>query len=126
MHFLTSRGSPSQDSLTSGRMDWNVSRSDRAFLRLQYDGGYSTGDTDPINPLFDGYHSQISWQGQVIETHSLGSSAASQFLLSGSYIDSFSGAKDLSKTISLFPVKLDFLEAGPFNSLGNGSTFRNY
>ena len=126
MHFLTSRGSPSQDVLTSGRMDWNVSRSDRAFLRLQYDDGYSAGNTDPINPLFDGYHSQTSWQGEVVETHSFGSSAASQFLLSGSDIDSFWGAKDLAKTLSLFPVKLDFFEAGPFNSLGNGSSFHNY
>ena len=126
MHFLTSRGRPSQDALISGRVDWNGSRSDRAFLRLQYDNGYSAGYTDPVNPLFDGYHSQTSWQGQVIETHAFGSSAASQFLLSGSYIDSFWGAKDLSKTLGLFPVNLNFFEAGPFNSLGNGSSFQNY
>jgi hypothetical protein len=126
MHFLTSRGRPSQDALMSGRVDWNVSRSDRAFLRLQYDDGYRAGDTDPVNSLFDGYYSQSSWQGQVIETHAFGSSAASQFLLSASYIDSFRGAKDLSKTLNLFPVNLDFFEAAPFNSLGNASSFRNY
>jgi Carboxypeptidase regulatory-like domain len=126
MHFLTSRGRPSQDALTSGRVDWRLRRSDHAFLRLQYDDGYSAGDTDPVNPLFDGYLSQTSWQGQVIETHAFGSSAASQFLLSGSYIDSFRGAKDLSKTLALFPVNLYFFEAGPFSSLGNSSSFRNY
>jgi hypothetical protein len=33
-HFTTSRGRPSHDALTSGRVDWNVSKNDRASLRL--------------------------------------------------------------------------------------------
>jgi hypothetical protein len=47
LHFFTSRGRPSQDTLTSGRLDWNASNTDRAFLLLQYDNGYNAIVTDP-------------------------------------------------------------------------------
>src|SRR5579864_7517610 len=66
VHFATAVGRPSQDALTSGRVDWNVSRRDRAFLRLQYDGGRNAIYSDPINSAFDGDLNQSGWQGQVI------------------------------------------------------------
>jgi hypothetical protein len=52
-HFLVSRGRPSGDTLTSARVDWNMGKNDRAFLRLQYDQGRGAFLTDPINPAFD-------------------------------------------------------------------------
>jgi hypothetical protein len=84
VHFNEIRGRPSQDMLTSGRLDWNVSKSDRAFLRLQYDGGRSAIFLDAIDPVFDADASLPWWQGQILETHTFGSSSASQFLLAGS------------------------------------------
>src|SRR5262249_18064982 len=48
VHFNEIRGRPSQDMLTSGRLDWNVSKGDRVFLRLQYDGGRSAIFLDAI------------------------------------------------------------------------------
>src|SRR5207249_2984189 len=52
-HFIKSRGRPSQDTLTSGRVDWNISTSDRIFLRAQYDRGRASWVTDPISSSFD-------------------------------------------------------------------------
>src|SRR5438477_580110 len=52
-HFLSTRGRPSQDTLVSGRIDWNVRSNDRAFLRLQYDRGHSAVFNHPISSLFD-------------------------------------------------------------------------
>jgi hypothetical protein len=85
-YFLPTRDRPSQNTLTSGRVDWNVSRSDRGFFRLQYDAGRSAIATDPIGPIFDADYTQPSWQGQVVETHTFGASAASQFLAAVSYL----------------------------------------
>src|ERR1700757_3860530 len=45
--FVKNRGRPSKDTLTSGRIDWNVSRSDRVFLRLERDSGVSAAYNDP-------------------------------------------------------------------------------
>src|SRR6202040_1504551 len=65
LHFATTRGRPSQDSLTVGRVDWNASKRDRTFLRVQYDAGHSAIYTDPISSLFDEDLNDRWWQGQV-------------------------------------------------------------
>jgi len=116
--FLSTRGRPSQDALTSGRVDWNANNSDRAFFRLQYDHGRSAYWTDPISPLFD-VDLNLPWlQGQVIETHTFGSSAASQFLLAASYIAPIYGLENPSETLAAFPTLLGFWVPGTFTTLG--------
>jgi hypothetical protein len=118
MHFLSSRGRPSQDALTSGRVDWDASNTDRAFLRLQYDHGRSAYWTDPISPLFD-VDLNLPWlQGQVIETHTFGSSAASQFLLAGFYLGPIYSPKNPSETLAGFPTVLGFYVQNTFTNLG--------
>jgi carboxypeptidase family protein len=118
VHFFTTRGRPSQDALTSGRVDWNASSTDRAFLRLQYDHGRSASLTDPISPLFDVDSNLPWWQGQVIETHTFSSSAASQFLLASSYIAPIYDVKNPSQTLAAFPTFLGFYVPGTFTNLG--------
>jgi hypothetical protein len=118
MYFITTRGRPSQDALTAGRVDWRARNSDRAFFRLQYDHGRSAYFTDPISPLFD-VDLNLPWlQGQVIETHTLGSSAASQFLLAGSYIAPIYDVTNRSQTLAAFPTFLGFYVPGTFTNLG--------
>ena len=117
-HFVSTRGRPSQDSLTSGRVDWNVGRSDRAFLRLQYDRARAASGTDPISPAFDVDSSQPWWQGQLVETHTFGSSGASQFLLAGSYFAGIIQAKNPAQALSTFPTNLNWFVPGTFTSLG--------
>ncbi len=60
-YFFTSRGRPSQDALTSGRVDWNLRTSDRAFFRLQYDGGRGAIGSDPISSVFDRSKRALLW-----------------------------------------------------------------
>jgi hypothetical protein len=79
-YFFTTRSQPTSDTLTSGRVDWNASSNDRAFLRVQYDSGHNAVVVDPINPVFDAFGHTSWWQGQLMETHTFGSSAASQLL----------------------------------------------
>ena len=122
-HFVVTRGRPSQDTLTSGRVDWNIGKNDRAFLRLQYDQGRSAVITDPISAVFDADLHQPWWQGQLIETHTFNSSGASQFLLAGSYFAPIFRVKDPAQALSAFPTVLNFFVPGTFNNLGGGDNF---
>jgi len=117
-YFVVDRGRPRYDALVSGRLDWNMSKNDRAFFRLQYDWGRSAWYTDAINPVFDMDINQPWWQGQVVETHTFGTSAASQFLLAGSYVAGIAKVKDPAKTLSTFPTTLNFYIPGTFTTLG--------
>ncbi len=119
-HFFTTRGRASHDALTSGRLDWNISAKDRAFLRLRYEGGRSAISTDPISSAFDADGIVPWWQGQVSETHTFGSTGASQFLFAGSYVAPIYKFINPSKALSTFPTVLSFNVPGTFTNLGRG------
>jgi hypothetical protein len=69
-HFVTTRGRPSQDALTSGRLDWNPTNSDRIFF-YAYKGeqGWGAFYSDPISAAFNSDYAVSLWQGQFVETH---------------------------------------------------------
>ncbi|MBZ5689953.1 MAG: carboxypeptidase regulatory-like domain-containing protein [Acidobacteriia bacterium] len=116
--FIKNRGRPSQDTLTSGRVDWNASRSDRVFLRLEHDSGVSAGYNDPVNSMFDQDWSGGWWKGEVVETRSFGPSVATQFLMGASFYSGMGGVKNLAKSLATFPTGLFFDGALPFANLG--------
>ncbi len=126
-HFLTQRGDTTADTLISGRVDWTPREEDRAFLRLQDDFGHGTFYLDPVNPEFDGIGNLSLWQGEVLETHSFGSSAASQFLLAGLYYTNVNAVRSPSSVLSTFPTTLNFSTANTFSSIGafNGLALPN-
>ena len=119
-YFSSNRSRPSQDALASARLDWNASKNDRAFLRLQYDRGRSAIYSDPISTAFDSDFNQPWWQAQLIETHMFGSSAASQFLVAGSYFAPIFELTNPSQALSTFPTVLNFSVPGTFTTLGGG------
>jgi hypothetical protein len=107
-HFLTTRSRSSQETLTSGRVDWNASKSDRAFLHLQFNSARSSRYNDPINSVFDTDASGPWWQGEISETHTFSSSTASQFLLAGSYRDFIQQPRSPAQALAAFPTTLTF------------------
>jgi hypothetical protein len=120
-HFVTTRGLPSADILTSGRVDWNASTNDRAFLQIQYDRGHVPIAVDPISPLFDAVGNQPWWQGELIETHTFGSSAASQFLLGANYFAPIFRLAHASQALTAFPATLNFAP-GTFTTLAGANS----
>jgi hypothetical protein len=126
-HFLSRGGNPSQDALIVGRVDWNTSGNARIFSRLQHASGHTTFFHDPISPAFDDRSRQQWWQAQVLATHALGTSGASQFLFAWSYVDATFGVEDVSESMAEFPTTLNFFSASEqFYSLGNGNHSRRY
>src|SRR5215472_14783672 len=120
-YFVMETGRPSDEVLMEGRFDSNISKKDRAFLRLQYDHSNLALNTDPINPVFDASIREPWWQGQVIETHTFGSSAASQLLLAGSYFALIGQVDHPAQALAAFPTTIAFGNFGGFTPLGGTS-----
>jgi hypothetical protein len=125
-YFLFDRSRPSSDTLMSGRVDWNVGKNDRAFLRVQHDCSLGAFAVDPISSLFDGDFAVSRWQGQLIETHAIGASASSQFLLAGSYYVPVFKSKNPSQALAAFPSVLNFSVPGTFTTLGGTNGLGSY
>jgi Carboxypeptidase regulatory-like domain/TonB dependent receptor-like, beta-barrel len=118
VHFITTRGRPSQDALTSGRLDWIATNSDRIFLRVQGEKGLGAFYTDSISPGFDSDYNVSLWQGQFVETHFFGSAAANQLLVAGSEHSFFWQTSHPAQALAALPTALNFNVPGTFNSLG--------
>jgi hypothetical protein len=115
-NITNTRSRPSQDTLTSGRVDWNIGQSDRIFFRVQEEGGVANG-IDPLNSVFDQELDNWRWQGQLVETRTFSPATASQFVLGVS--DHYWGyvLSHQAQALAAFPTNLNFVQGG-FTSLG--------
>jgi carboxypeptidase family protein/TonB-dependent receptor-like protein len=116
--FTSQRERITNDTLVSGRIDWNPRNQDRVFLRVQNDFGHNSFYDDSINPVFDAVHGQSWWQGELIETHAFDTSAANQFTLASMYFTDISELKNGSAALAALPTSLNFSVASSFTSIG--------
>ncbi len=123
-HFLANVGTPRQDTLTAGRMDWNPTQSDRIYWRFQNNSGH-TKLLSPINTVFDVGNQQRSWEIQAVETHTLSGSAANQFLFAYRHINYSSGVSDLAKAVATLPTHIFFAPPEQLAEPGNSYQARN-
>ena len=72
------------EKLITGRIDANLSANDKMFGHFKYDHGLQPSYTDPINSAFDAQSDQPDYEGQFAETHTFGTRAVNQLLLTGS------------------------------------------
>ncbi len=119
VNFVKIETQPIYESLISGRIDLNATSKDRVFLLVQYDHGINRF-VDPISPLFNIETDQPWWQGQLVQTHTFGVSAANQFVLSGWWRSAIFKPKNLAQTQAAFPTRLGWCDGGScsFSNLG--------
>jgi hypothetical protein len=117
-NFTKTRSRPNQDTLTSGRVDWNIGRNDRAFFRVQEEGGVAADNTSPISPVFDSELDNWRWQGQLMETHTFSPATASQFLVGVSDHYWAYPSSHPAQALAAFPTVLNFGVPGTFTNLG--------
>ena len=119
VNFIKIGSLPIYESLISGRVDWNAASKDRVFLLVQYDHGINRS-VDPISPLFNIDTDQPWWQGQLVDTHAFGASAANQFVLGAWWRSAIFKPKNLAHTQATFPTRLGWCDAGncSFSDLG--------
>jgi hypothetical protein len=122
-HFLTARESAAHDALTEGRVDWNVSASDRLFVQLQNDRGFYPFYLDALNPLFDAGGDYPTWQGQALETHTFGAHAANQLLLAFNYVYPNFFLIHGAQAVNAFPATLNGDGSGTFSGFAGATNF---
>ena len=125
LHYQTSLGRPTYESLVSARLDWNIRPEDQMFLLVANDQGHQSSYTDPISPLFNFNSHQTWWQAQLVETHLFGASAANQFLIGGWKQAGSSGPANFSDTLTALPTLLSWQDTNTFTNIGTsvGSLF---
>jgi hypothetical protein len=92
----------------AGRVDWNISNNDRAYMRVQYDQGVQPSFTDPVSSIFNASSNQPEYQGQLNETHTFSPTLTNQFLLAATWYSAIFGPPNLSATLAQFPTTLSF------------------
>jgi hypothetical protein len=112
VHFARNANAPSNDSIVSGRVDWNLRANDRVFLLVQYGDGKTPVHVDQISPLFNSYCNQSTWQGQLNETHTISPTAANQFLLAGTRTNRTCSVANSAQTIAAFPTEIGSFGSG--------------
>jgi Carboxypeptidase regulatory-like domain len=118
LQFRSNAPNFSYEYLLSTRFDYNWGAKDRIFIRVQSDRGDQATFTDPVNPVFDAHSFQPEYQGQLVETHTLGATAVNQFILSTAWYSAIFQSKNLPASLAAFPSDL-LMNDG---SLGNPAT----
>jgi len=92
--------------MITARVDENISENDRMFIHFKYDHGVQPSYTDPINSAFSAQSDQPDYEGQMAETHTFGSKASNQFLVTGSWYGALFVAKNPALEASTFPFQM--------------------
>ena len=88
------------------RVDYNITRKDKAFIRYEHDAGVQPTGTDPVAPIFNTISIQPQHDGQFNETHTFGAKATNNFILAGLWYGALFGPPNLPATVQAFPAQL--------------------
>lgn len=117
LYFRSSAGNLTHEWQFAGRVDWNISEKNRAYMRIQYDDGVQATYTDGINSIFNAVSTQPEWQGQLVDSYSVSPTLTNQFVLSGQWYTAIFSNANINSTLSTFPTTLSFGD-GTFTDLG--------
>jgi hypothetical protein len=117
LSFRSTAGNFTHEWLLTARVDQNIGDHDRAYVHFRSDHGVQATYTDPINSVFNAQSTQPQYEGQLNETHTFGSNATNQFILSGSWYSAIFKPADLAAATALMPYRLRF-SGGTFYDLG--------
>lgn len=117
MQFRSNQNNLNTEWLLATRIDWNIGARDHLSGRFRTDHGIQATGTDPINPVFNANSVQPEYEGQLTETHTFGSTAVNQFILSGMWYQAKFGPSSFADAVQTFPYQMQFND-GLFTTLG--------
>ena len=117
LQFRADQSNFTGEYIWSIRVDQNMSDKDRIFVQVQRDNGTQATYTDPINPIFNVFSPQPSFNVQIGETHTFGSTMVNELILTGQYYRSRFGPPDENAVLAVFPTVIGFSPA-LFSSMG--------
>jgi Carboxypeptidase regulatory-like domain len=105
------------DRLYVGKVDFNLTNSDKLFVRVENEHGLQATYTDGIDPAFNATSDQPQWQSQVGETHNFGADKVNDFKASLLWYSAFFRMEDPAAAAAALPVN----GGSATVSLGDGS-----
>jgi hypothetical protein len=106
LNFRSQAGNFTYEYLLAARFDYNYGSKDRVFLRVQSDRGNQATYTDPVNPIFNASSFQPEYQGQLVETHTLGATAVNQFILSTTWYSAIFNTTSRAASLAALPTNV--------------------
>src|SRR3984957_18230304 len=100
---------PTNESIYSWRIDYNIGAKDHLFGRFQMDKGFQGSATDPIDPLFNLVSNQPEYQGQISENHAFSPTVTNQFILAGQWYEASFNAPNRQAALAAFRTSLFFI-----------------
>jgi hypothetical protein len=114
-----SHSSDDSEQVQTARIDYNISPTDTAWLRLQADTGLQAVYTDPINPVFDAISPQPLYSFAAGHTHIFSQNLVNYFNPAFSWYESLFEPGNLQQTLAAFPIVLEGSGANaPFTTIG--------
>ena len=106
------------EKLFNARVDQAFSDSEKMFVHFKYDHGVQPTYNDPINSAFNAQSDQPDYEGQFSETHSFGTRAVNQVLVTGSYYSALFVNANPQKEMQTLPFEMRWFD-GLFTTLNN-------
>ncbi|MGA9717212.1 MAG: carboxypeptidase-like regulatory domain-containing protein, partial [Acidobacteriaceae bacterium] len=120
VNFNGTASSFAKEWLLSGRIDQNLSQNDRLFGHFKLDKGVQPTFVSVLNPLFNVFSPQPSYEGQLNETHSFSPNVTNQFVFAAAYYRAIFTNTSQAAANAVVPFTLVFLD-GSLASNGTAS-----
>ncbi len=115
--FRSTVGQQTTQWILAGRLDFNVSTTDRLFVSGRMDRGHQASFTDPISPIFNLVSDQPDNEGQIGWTRLMGTNKVNSFRAAMQYYSALFNAPDMNKALETFPSTMVFFD-GSLTQLG--------
>jgi len=103
MEGFASANNINKESLFTGRIDWNVSGSNKIYGRYKMDRGSQPTYTSYINPLFDAVSIQPEYEGQFNDTASFGPNKTNVFVAAANWYSAYFGPASNAASQAVYP-----------------------
>lgn len=102
--------------LFSTRLDYNIGKNQRIFVRFKTDQGSWPAYTSPISPAFDGVLTRPDYEGQVNHTFVITPHLVNSFIGSFTYNNNVYADADPAAALRAFPFRMNIRSDGGTNS----------
>jgi hypothetical protein len=114
--YVSNAGQLTHEYLLAGRFDFNLTKNDKFFIRMQEDKGLQATFTDPINSLFNTTSNQPEYQSQASWNHSFGIKAVNNLVASMTYYSAIFLNANRAATLAAFPGTMVMGDSSFINS----------